>query len=93
MQTTARRRIVVQIQGVTEPATFPSLDAAIEAAWTSLRALPLGSHQYEAYREFFGPGVAVRVAEFLERDGELSLTFSLPDGRHVVHFRPARDGR
>jgi len=79
----------VAIEGVTEPATFTRLDDAVEATWQSLRRLPLGSHQYEAYREFFGDGAVERVQRFLERDRELTLSFTMAGEPHAVRITPA----
>ncbi|WP_457028720.1 hypothetical protein [Kitasatospora sp. P5_F3] len=70
----------VSIEDITAPATFARLSDGLAALWESLRVLPLGNTQYEAYRYFFGPGVEERVTEFLNRDGDLVLSFAL-DGR------------
>ncbi|MGK4582554.1 hypothetical protein [Kitasatospora sp. HPMI-4] len=81
--------VTVEIEGITEAATFHELPKALDALWRSLRALPLGSLQYEAYREFFEVDAAERVTEFLERDGRLELTFAMSGRSHSVRVRPA----
>ncbi|KJK57712.1 hypothetical protein [Saccharothrix sp. ST-888] len=82
--------MTVEIEGVTEPAMFRDLAKALDALWVSLRALPLGSYQYEAYKDFFGPDAAERVAEFLERDGRLDLSFSMSGRSHLVRVHRAK---
>lgn len=82
--------VTVSIEDITEPATFSRLPDALEALWEALRVLPLGWTQYEAYRYFFGPGAVERVAEFLERDGELTLSFAMAGRSHAVRVRPHR---
>ncbi|MDH6576953.1 hypothetical protein [Kitasatospora sp. MAP5-34] len=84
----AARPVTVEIERVIAPATFPNLRSATDALWTSLRALPLGSTQYEAYKLFFGPDVVERVSEFLDRDGHLHLCFALQGRPHSVWIRP-----
>lgn len=87
---TAGGPVVVEITGITTPARFRRLPDAVAAVWDAVRALPLGNTQYEAYRYFFTrPDAVQRVTEFLERDGELSLTFSMNGRSHSVRFRPA----
>ncbi|MFG2821714.1 hypothetical protein ACGFX4_20065 [Kitasatospora sp. NPDC048365] len=82
------RQYQVEIEGITEPATFSRLPEALSALWAALRVLPLGWTQYEAYRYFFGEGSAERVKTFLDRDGQLSLSFQLEGRAHAVHVRP-----
>lgn len=80
--------VVVEIQGITAPATFRRLPDAVMAVWESLRALPLGSTQYEAYKFFMTrPDAVERINEFLDRDGQLDLSFSLDNCSHAVRFR------
>lgn len=79
----------VVIEGVAEPATFAHLAAAVDATWRSLRELPLGWNQYDAYREFFGDGGVDRVQHFLDRDGSLTLSFTLAGEPHSVCIAPA----
>jgi len=79
----------VVIEDVTEPHTFVQLPDALSALWESLRALPLGNTQYEAYRFFFGEGAVERVEQFLARDGRLSLTFTMAGRAHEVRVSPA----
>ncbi|MDH6578936.1 hypothetical protein [Kitasatospora sp. MAP5-34] len=82
--------ITVSIEGITEPATFSRLPDALAALWEALRVLPLGWTQYEAYRYFFGPGAVERVEAFLERDGELTLSFAMAGRSHAVRVTPER---
>ncbi|GAA2750946.1 hypothetical protein [Kitasatospora cinereorecta] len=80
--------VTVEIEGVTAPATFSRLPDALGAVWGSLRALPLGARQYDAYRYFFTrPDAVEHVAEFIERDGELNLSFSMEGRPHAVRLR------
>ena len=82
--------VTVEIEGVTEPATFTRLPDALGALWASLRPLPLGAVQYDAYQYFLTrPDAAERVAEFLQRDGELNLSFAMSGTSHAVRVRPA----
>ncbi|MER5638723.1 hypothetical protein ABT095_17380 [Kitasatospora sp. NPDC002227] len=81
--------VTVGIEGVAPAATFSNLPAAVEALWLALRALPLGSQQYEAYALFFGEGAVERVGRFLSRDGQLQLTFTMAGQSHLVWVRPA----
>ncbi|WP_344465958.1 hypothetical protein [Kitasatospora kazusensis] len=82
--------VTVEIEDITQPAQFGDLAAAIAALWNSLRALPMGSFQYEAYREFFGDGAVERVEEFLQRDGRLMLTFAMAGRSHYVRVEVLR---
>ncbi|WP_344467594.1 hypothetical protein [Kitasatospora kazusensis] len=85
--------VTVEIGGVTGPATFARLPDALAALWQSLRPLPLGAVQYDAYEYFLNrPDSSERVAEFLKRDGELQLTFAMGGVTHVVRVRPAATG-
>lgn len=86
--TAMRQPITVEIEDITAPATFTDLAAAVAAVWDSLRALPLGHCQYEAYEYFFGEGAVERVREFLERDGQLALSFDMAGRPHAVWVRP-----
>ncbi|MDH6129657.1 hypothetical protein [Kitasatospora sp. GP82] len=82
--------VTVSIEDITAPATFNQLSDALVALWEALRVLPLGWTQYQAYRYFFGPGAEQRVAEFLERDGELTLSFTMAGRSHAVRVVPQR---
>lgn len=86
----SNRGFTVSIEDVTGPATFTRLPDALAALWESLRVLPLGWSQYEAYRYFFGPGVVERVEAFLARDGEFGLTFAMAGRTHAVRLVPVR---
>lgn len=90
MDTTLRalRPVTVTIEGIADPARFTRLQDALPAIWESLRRLPLGSHQYEAFREFFGEGAVERVEKFLQRDGMLTLTFVMAGQPHAVRITP-----
>jgi hypothetical protein len=83
----ASRPVTVSIEGITEPATFTHLPDALAALWDALRVLPLGWTQYEAYRYFFGPGAVERVTTFLDRDGELTLSFAMGGRTHLVSLQ------
>ncbi|MFJ1707297.1 hypothetical protein [Kitasatospora sp. NPDC088346] len=83
-------QVTVSIEGVAGPATFSRLPDALAALWQSLRMLPLGWTQYDAYRTFFGPGVVERVEEALARDGELAMAFTMAGRSHVVRVVPTR---
>jgi hypothetical protein len=85
----ADRPVTVSIDGITEPATFSRLPDALAALWEALRVLPLGWTQYEAYRYFFGAGAVERVQAFLDRDGELTLSFAMAGRSHAVRVTPA----
>lgn len=76
----------VSIEDVTTSATFAHLPDALAALWEALRVLPLGWTQYEAYRYFFGAGAVERVNEFLDRDGELTLSFAMGGRSHLVQL-------
>ena len=85
--------VTVEIVGVTEPATFTRLPDALVALWSSMRPLPLGAVQHDAYEYFLTrPDAAECVAEFLERDGELQLSFAMGGTSHAVRVRPAEAG-
>lgn len=84
--------VTVEIQGVTAPATFPNLLAAVDAVWESLRALPLGSDQYEAYKLLLGgPDAVERVARLMERDGRFEVAFTMAGRSHLVRVGPPDD--
>ncbi|MER5641205.1 hypothetical protein ABT095_30180 [Kitasatospora sp. NPDC002227] len=78
--------VTVCIEGITAPASFAHLADALAALWEALRVLPLGWNQYEAYRYFFGPGAVERVEAFLERDGELTLSFAMAGETYAVRL-------
>ena len=83
----------VEVEGVTGPATFTHLPDALAALWTTLRALPLGAVQADAYEYFLTrPEAAERVAEFLQRDGQLTLSFAIGGHLHAVRLHPAPPG-
>lgn len=82
--------VTVEIEGVAPPAYFANLEAAVAAIWRSLRELPLGWNQYDAYRDFFDTEGAVdRVQSFLERDRELTLSFTMAGEPHAIRIIPA----
>lgn len=81
--------VTVEIEGVTAPATFSHLPAALAALWESIRALPLGVVQHDAYQYFLTrPDAAEHVNQFIERDGELNLSFAMDGHSHAVRVRP-----
>jgi hypothetical protein len=78
---------MVELTGLTSPATFLRLPDALAALWRAMRVLPLTAFQADCYRYFLTrPDAAERVREFLERDGHLTLTFSLLDGSHTLRM-------
>jgi hypothetical protein len=81
--------VTVSIEDIAAPATFARLPDALAALWDALRVLPLGWTQYEAYRYFLGPGSEERVTAFLQRDGELQLSFALAGRVHEVRVARA----
>jgi hypothetical protein len=81
----------VCVEGVTEPGSFRSLGHALGSLWTTLRILPIGWAQYEAYRYFFGPGAVERTEALLERDGEMVLAFTMAGRSHAVRLRRGAD--
>jgi hypothetical protein len=78
----------VEIGDLTTPATFTRLPVALEALWSSLRALPLGWEQFDAASYTLGPDSIERAERTLARDGELSLTITLKGRSHTVTVRP-----
>ncbi|MFF2630558.1 hypothetical protein ACFVUN_32930 [Kitasatospora griseola] len=82
----------VSIEGITESASFLSLADALASLWGTLRTLPLGWTQYEAYRYFFGPGAAQRTESFLLRDGHLLLSFVLLGQTRLIRVVPTAAG-
>ncbi|GAA2275209.1 MULTISPECIES: hypothetical protein [Kitasatospora] len=86
MPTSTEARIVVEIEDITAPATFSRLSDALAALWASLRELPLGWQQHEAYRYFLGEGAEQRVEDHLAR-GEMVLSFAMAGRSHLVRVR------
>ncbi|GAA2774260.1 MULTISPECIES: hypothetical protein [Kitasatospora] len=83
--------VVVEIEGITAPARFDRLSDAAAAIWHSVRALPLGNTQYEAYRYFFTrPDAVERCREFIDRDTGLTLSFRMNGRSHRVRIQPAK---
>ncbi|MFD7645892.1 hypothetical protein ACFV4P_35250 [Kitasatospora sp. NPDC059795] len=80
------------IEGITETTSFASLADALASLWGTLRTLPLGWTQYEAYRYFFGPDAAQRTEGFLARDGHLLLSFVLLGHNRQIRVVPTSDG-
>ncbi|MFJ9521605.1 hypothetical protein ACIRPK_25525 [Kitasatospora sp. NPDC101801] len=79
----------VSIEDIAAPATFTHLQDALNALWEALRVLPLGWNQFEAYRFFLGDGAVERVTEFLDRDGELTLSFAIGGRSHLIEVTRA----
>ncbi|BAJ30925.1 MULTISPECIES: hypothetical protein [Kitasatospora] len=82
----------VGIAEITEPTSFLTLAPALSSLWQTLRTLPLGWTQFEAYRYFFGPGATGRTEEFLARDGRLRLSFALLGRTRLISVLPTVDG-
>ncbi|MGK4584211.1 hypothetical protein [Kitasatospora sp. HPMI-4] len=79
--------MTVEIEDVTEPATFARLSDALAAAWESMRVLPLGAVQADAFRYFLTrPDAAEHAAEFIRRDGRLELTFAMSGRSHAARI-------
>jgi hypothetical protein len=91
---TADGAVIVEIEDVTRPALFRHLPDALAALWRSLRELPLGADQADAF-QYFHPrrDAANRVRDILDQDGSLSLTLRLEGRFHAVHIRPADGDR
>lgn len=82
--------VVVEIEGITAPATFGRLNDALGAVWDLLRMLPLGAVQYDAFGHVLsGPGAVDRAARVMGRDGGLALSVALNGRAHLVSVRPA----
>ncbi|MGE7433481.1 hypothetical protein [Kitasatospora sp. NPDC001175] len=82
------KRVTVEIEDITEPATFGRLSDALAAAWESMRVLPLGVVQADAFRYFLTrPDAAEHAAEFIRRNGRLELTFAMSGRSHAVRIR------
>ncbi|MCX5212580.1 hypothetical protein OG689_25390 [Kitasatospora sp. NBC_00240] len=83
--------VTVEIEDVTPPAAFEHLADALAALWGSLRTLPLGATQHDAYQYFLTrPNAVQRVTEHLDRDGELVLSFRMEGRLHGVSIRPTK---
>ena len=94
MKGTAEGAVIVEIEDVTRPALFQHLPDALAALWRSLRELPLGADQADAFQYFLTRReAAARVRDLLDQDGSLSLTLRLEGRFHAVHIRPADGGR
>ncbi|MFI8081466.1 hypothetical protein ACIF6L_11805 [Kitasatospora sp. NPDC086009] len=82
--------MVVEIEGICAPATFPRLTEAMAALWRSLQLLPLGEAQAATMRyALTRPGAADLVAESIRRDGRLDLSFRMNGRLHAARIRPA----
>ena len=79
--------VTADIEGVMEPQQA-QLPKAITALWETMRTLPLGNYQYEAFDYFFGEGAEQRVQQAIEQDGELQLTFRLEGELRSVRIAP-----
>lgn len=91
-ESVARRPVTVEIEDITQPAHFSNLPDALAALWESLRVLPLGTVQYDAYRYFFGEGAEQRVRDLMRQRGEMSLAFALAGRSHAVRVKVAPEG-
>ncbi|MFG2905828.1 hypothetical protein ACGF13_12285 [Kitasatospora sp. NPDC048286] len=82
--------MVVEIEGVCAPATFPRLPEALAALWRALQHLPLGEAQAATMRDALTrPGAVGLAAESIRRDGRLDLSFRMNGRLHSAHIRPA----
>jgi hypothetical protein len=89
MSDAVRRQVLVEIEDITQPATFSNLPDALAALWESLRVLPLDGVQMDAYRYFFGEGAEQRVRNLIEHRGEVLLAFEMAGRAHAVRVRLA----
>ncbi|MFD0260125.1 hypothetical protein ACFVH7_17830 [Kitasatospora indigofera] len=80
--------VTISVEGEMEPAQLPLPDA-LRTLWHTLQALQLGSHQYEAYRHFFGEGVEQRVLRALEEHSRIDLAFRLKSDIRLVKIQLA----
>lgn len=91
--TAVRQPVVVEIEGVTSPARFGRLEDAIPAVWASLKPLPLDYETFAAYELLFGPNADPQcIRDFIDRDGQLTLTFAMAGQTRIVRIRPADGG-
>ncbi|WP_327066326.1 hypothetical protein [Kitasatospora sp. NBC_01302] len=83
--------VIVELTGITAPATFPRVPEALAALWRSMRVLPLSDLQHDWFGYYLTrPEAAAQVTRTLQRDGDLTLAFSLTDSRrqHLLRVRP-----
>ncbi|MFE2352194.1 hypothetical protein [Kitasatospora cineracea] len=76
--------VTVAITGLLAPREFPTAREAGAAAWTILRAQPIGWCQAEAFREFLCDGLAERLDQFLQRASEVNLAFTMDGEPRLV---------
>ncbi|MFE3500920.1 hypothetical protein [Kitasatospora sp. NPDC059160] len=82
--------MMVEIEGICAPATFPRLPEALAALWRSLQLLPLGDVQADTLRHALTrPGAVELAAESIKRDGRLYLSFRMNGRLHSACIRPA----
>ncbi|MFF7456798.1 ATP-binding protein [Kitasatospora sp. NPDC008115] len=82
--------VLVEIEGICAPATFPRLPEALAALWRSLQLLPLGEAQAATMRDALTHPRAVGLAaESIRRDGRLDLSFRMNGRLHSALIRPA----
>lgn len=78
------RPVTVAITGLLAEREFPTAREAGTAAWTILRAQPIGWCQAEAFREFLCKGLAERLDQLLQRGPVVALAFTLDGESRLV---------
>ncbi|TWF96660.1 hypothetical protein [Kitasatospora viridis] len=82
--------VVVELTGITCPARFPQLADALAATWESMRLLPLDPAHCCAFELILArPRSEQYMRERLAREPEVALTFTLPDGPHLLRLYPS----
>ncbi|MFI9272920.1 hypothetical protein ACIGXM_19665 [Kitasatospora sp. NPDC052896] len=82
--------VMVELTGITAPATFARLADALAASWQSVQALPLGSLERNWLREMLtGPGAQHCAQETLRQGQHMELVFTLAGVPHTVKVQPA----
>ncbi|MEU6235109.1 hypothetical protein [Kitasatospora sp. NPDC047058] len=80
------RLIAAEITGgIKAPTTYALLPEDLDALWTALRFRPLSRPQWLRFERYLtGPCAERFVAEYLNRNGSLSLPVILPEGVHQL---------
>jgi hypothetical protein len=85
--------VVVEIEGVTAPASVTWLADAVAAVWKSIKSLPLDYETLAAYEVLFGNRSGAELVQgHINRCGELTVTFTMGGTSHMVRIRPADRG-
>ncbi|MEV4559155.1 hypothetical protein AB0K51_19510 [Kitasatospora sp. NPDC049285] len=68
-----------------EPREFPTLPAALRVLWDALRALPMGSGQYDAYQSLLcGEDAAETVTLLFDRRPSVTYSVVIEGRTHAV---------